>query len=387
MCSREQYDVALSFWTASFQYLMLVQNGAREIVANDNTWVMVKDFKEGPISPEECAEATRWSDHTISIPLLFNLLHGIELLIKGFLLIDQFEDMKKSHDIVDLCTRFLRAFPDETVLNRFFHKYTCEYAMSDILKRFLKDNRIDVKSLYQAMRYPSPDFQAMRMYACLKYNGEEGVHFFSDLESDIQEVRKVAVTLGRSLEPSEMEGQQDTGADPLPRTPRVDVGRKERRTMSHKVYMTDWIPELGQYAIITTALQDPDTKHYAAEAFVFALDEEPFFDGRRLTYAFDPIAEQWTHVDEAYMHKEALGHARNLISLQKAAAYKRTKNFDIYRDERQPHELETRFIVFGELRSKYEDRLKELAQESWSEDLRQSLSQFLKLTIKIEPFK
>jgi hypothetical protein len=157
--------------------------------------------------------------------------------------------------------------------------------------------------------------------------------------------------------------------------------------MSHKIYMTEWIPELGRYAIITTALQIPDTRHYAAEAFVFALDEEPFFDGRRLTYAFDPIIEQWTHVDEAYMHKEALGHAINIISLQKAVAYKKTKNFDIYRDERRPSELETYFMVFGDLRLKYEDKLKELSKESWSEDLRHSLSKYLQLTIKIEPFK
>ena len=210
MSNHKQYNIALSFWTASFQYLILVQNGAREIVSHDNTWLMVRDFEEGAITPEEYCEATRWSDHTVSIPLLFNLLHGIELLIKGFLIINSPDDMKKSHDIVDLCTRFYLAFPDETVLNSFFHKYTCEYAMPNILKRFLKDNSIDVKSLYQAMRYPSPDFKIMRVYSRLKYNGEEGVTFFSDLQSVIHEVRKATVTLGRSLEPSEPERQQNS---------------------------------------------------------------------------------------------------------------------------------------------------------------------------------
>jgi hypothetical protein len=213
MCNRDHYNIALSFWTASFQYLVLVQNGAHEIVANDNKWVMIKDFNEGPISPENYAKATRWSDHTISIPLLFNLLHGIELLIKGFLIVEQYEDMKKSHNIVDLCIRFLRVFPNEEVLNRFFQKYTCEYTMPDIMKNFLKDNCIDIKSLYQALRYPSPDFRAMRRYASFKYNGEAGVHFFSDLESELQEVRKAAVTLGRSLEPSDKD-IQSAGTNP-----------------------------------------------------------------------------------------------------------------------------------------------------------------------------
>ena len=190
-----------SFWTASFQYLMLVENAAHEIVAHRNTWVMVKDFENGPITPEEYAAATRWSDHTTIIPLLFNLLHGIELLIKGFILTDPDEDPKKSHDIIDLCSRFFHLFPNEAVLNDFFHKYTCEYAMPDILKRFLRDNRIDIRSMYQSLRYPSPDFQLMRDYSGLKYRGEEGIHVFSDLKTEILEVRKRTVILGRSFEP------------------------------------------------------------------------------------------------------------------------------------------------------------------------------------------
>ena len=202
--NREKYNIALSFWTLSFQYLMLVQNGAGEIVSNGNPWNMLSDF---PMSPNEYNEATRWSDHTISIPLLFNLLHGIELLIKGFLILNQYEDMKKSHYIIDLCNRFYRAYPNEKVLNQFFYKYTCEHKMPNIMKNFLKDNNINIKSLYQGLRYPSPDFQVIRNYRSLKYKGEAGVHFFSDLESEIQEVRKAAVTFGRNLEPIDKEVQ------------------------------------------------------------------------------------------------------------------------------------------------------------------------------------
>jgi hypothetical protein len=219
MGNRQEYDIALSFWTASFQYLMLVENAASEIVAHDNTWMMSRDFNDTPISEREYKEATRWSDHTTIIPLLFNLHHGIELLIKGFLLTDPNENIKKSHDIIDLCSRFCHLFPDETVLNRFFHKYTCEYAMPAILKQFLRDNRIDVRSLYQALRYPSPDFQVMRNYSGLKYKGEKGIHVFSDLKSEIEDVRKSAVKLGRSLKPREDAGQQAPGGDVLKAAP------------------------------------------------------------------------------------------------------------------------------------------------------------------------
>ncbi len=208
MCNREQYDIALSFWTASFQFLVLVENAAGEIDAQGNTWEMVRDF---PITETEYDEATRWSDHTVIIPLLFNLLHAIEMLIKGFLLTDRDEEVGKSHDIIDLTSRFLHLFPDQTVLNDFFHRYTCEYAMPEILKQFLKENGIDVRSLYQSLRYPSPDFQVMRTYRCLKYRGRAGCDFFTALQSEIKEVRKAAVALARSLEPKDGGGQCEDG--------------------------------------------------------------------------------------------------------------------------------------------------------------------------------
>lgn len=37
ICNPNQYDLALSFWTVSFEYLMLVKNVARETVAQGNT--------------------------------------------------------------------------------------------------------------------------------------------------------------------------------------------------------------------------------------------------------------------------------------------------------------------------------------------------------------
>lgn len=195
----ERYKLALSFWTASFQYLMLVENVAHETASQGNVWVMVRDFNGEPISPNEYEEGTRWSDHTIIIPLLFNLLHGIELLVKGFLLVDPTETIEKQHDITDLCTRLKAKYPDQDVLLCFLNKYTDENHMPELLKRFLAENNVTVNGLYQALRYPSPDFTTMRTYASLKYHGEDGTSFFDTLHHDIKGVRVAAVSLGRGL--------------------------------------------------------------------------------------------------------------------------------------------------------------------------------------------
>lgn len=199
--NQERYGIALSFWTAAFQYLMLVENVSNETVSQGNIWTMVQDYESGPIIPEEYSEGTRWSDHKIIIPLLFNLLHGIELLTKGFILVDAEETIKKLHNICKLCKRFRQKYPDEDTMNRFFDKYTLTQCMPELLRQFLADNDLKVDNFYQALRYPSPDFIVLRTYSSLKYRGKRGTQFFTDLHTDIREVRSAAVRLGRSFKP------------------------------------------------------------------------------------------------------------------------------------------------------------------------------------------
>ena len=56
MCTRQQYEKALSFWTSAFEYLMLVEFVARETVIQGNKHVIIDD---GPIRVEEYEERTK----------------------------------------------------------------------------------------------------------------------------------------------------------------------------------------------------------------------------------------------------------------------------------------------------------------------------------------
>lgn len=189
---------------------MLVENVARETVAQGNTWFMTKDWKSGEITADEYAEGTRWSDHTMIIPLLFNLYHGIELLLKGFLLVAPEQNVKPKHSIGQLRCQFRQTYPNETELINFFAKFTDEQHLPELLANFLKDNSLTLKALYQAVRYPSDqDFQNLRKYVELKYQGRKGLPFFQGLVDDIKKIRVAAVRLGRSLEPKPESGKQN----------------------------------------------------------------------------------------------------------------------------------------------------------------------------------
>jgi len=204
MCCNAQYNLARSFWKVSFEYLMLVQNIARETVTQGNTWFITKDWQDGPVTEIEHAEGTSWSDHTIIIPLLFNLYHGIELLLKGFLLVTPGTDVKAKHTVQLMSRQFYNAYPGEKELNGFLRKYTEEGNLPAILGEFLRDNAMPFDDLYQALRYPSDrDFQIFKKYIELKYRGSEGMPFFEELHEDIEAIRVAAVRLGRFLKPKE----------------------------------------------------------------------------------------------------------------------------------------------------------------------------------------
>jgi len=186
-------NLALSFLTFSNQYLTLVENVARETVLHGNSWSIISDFV---LEKEEYEKKTRWSDFSIIFPLLFNLFHGIELLIKGLILADSTETMKKGkHNLCILCDRFRLKYPEQKILNNFFDKYTNKESMPEILRNFMIENKLDANILYEELRYPSPNFDLIRNYSSLKYQDKEGVPFFKDLADDIDSVLRESVKM------------------------------------------------------------------------------------------------------------------------------------------------------------------------------------------------
>lgn len=158
--------------------------------------------------------------------------------------------------------------------------------------------------------------------------------------------------------------------------------------MNLKIYVTDWIPELGRYAIITTALKVPKSNSYAAEAFVFALDGPTYFCGKRLNYNVSASAKELIHVDEMYMLKEALSQAKEIITLEKFRVYQKTLNINVLRPEKELSECpDIRLILLSNIRARYEDMLRELSEESWSKELKSLLKMLFGVTVTIEPFK
>jgi hypothetical protein len=192
------YESALSFWKVGLQYFMLVENVTQEVEAAGNKLAVVSDQN---LSPQEYVEKTRWSDFRIVIPTLFCFYHGLELLLKGFLMLEPSCNLKAEHRTQRLCSHFIKYYPESKKLGDFFRRYSEVNSLPGFLKDFVQKNSLSINELYEALRYPTDrTFSQLREYISLQYKGMNGIAFFTELRDDIETARKEIVQLGRSLE-------------------------------------------------------------------------------------------------------------------------------------------------------------------------------------------
>ena len=186
----------------SFQYLSLVESVARETVAQGNPHIIITDYAtDGEFTWDLYDEKTRWSDHKLIIPTLFCFYHAIELLLKGFLLLQ--DGAKAEHKLEQQRIEFAQIFSEEAVISEFLTKYIDVKQLPPLLASFMKKNNVTINNFYEALRYPTDrHFQRTKEYLDLKYRGEDGLRFFKELIGDIRSLRVAAVRLGRSFEPT-----------------------------------------------------------------------------------------------------------------------------------------------------------------------------------------
>ncbi|SFG51943.1 hypothetical protein [Neptunomonas qingdaonensis] len=197
MNTEEKYNRSLSFWRHSMYYMNLVQASLTETVSSENMWTVVSDEE---LSIERYNEITRWSDFNIAVPIFYNFYHALELLLKGFVLYDHPNKKPKlNHDIEQLLRDFNKSYSDHARLASLFKKYITPN--EGLLKEFFVSNKSSAKGYYEVLRYPTNrDFEKTYSHMALKYNGEAGRLFFSEMNGDISELRTLAVELGRNME-------------------------------------------------------------------------------------------------------------------------------------------------------------------------------------------
>ncbi|MBU1705943.1 hypothetical protein KKG19_04450 [Patescibacteria group bacterium] len=187
-------EEALDYWTIGIQYLHMVEMVAKETIEQGNKFVVDSD-KE--ISWEQLISETRWSDHRLVIPLLFDFYHGVEILLKGFLICKSNRE-KKSHKLSSLLSAFETMYPDHDI-TRLLAPYITQNQLLEPLLSFCSESAISIDDYYQALKYPESTGGSIYRHMSLKYRGETGIDFFSRLVRDVNQLRREAVLLGMSM--------------------------------------------------------------------------------------------------------------------------------------------------------------------------------------------
>jgi hypothetical protein len=198
----QKYEKSLAYWQLSIHYLHLVQSVLEEMITQGNRWIIVTDLNENEdVNDFEVYDKlTKWSDFNLAEPLLFNFYHGLELLLKGFVLFKS-QTTKLNHNIEKLQEDFLTLYPHEKTLSLLFSKYIGSSLHFQTLGQFFKDNNKTSKNFYELLRYPSDKSStSLFSYIRLNYQESDGLVFFSEMLNDIAIIRLEATTLGRSLE-------------------------------------------------------------------------------------------------------------------------------------------------------------------------------------------
>lgn len=198
MVKERFYMMGLSFLTLSIKYLYLAKNVSDENIKRGNPHMMSGD-KE--ITAEEYEEMTKWSDFNTSSPVLFNFYHGLELLLKGFLLLTNDYIIKPSYHIEELFEEFKEKYSEEKKIISILEKYLKIDLMPDFLANCLKNNNIQIDNLYEFLRYPTDkNAQNIYDYIDLKYKEEKGLIFFKGLAGDLDVLGREMVKLYREIE-------------------------------------------------------------------------------------------------------------------------------------------------------------------------------------------
>jgi hypothetical protein len=186
---------ALGYWRIGLEYFHIVESVVHETIRQGNIFIVI--MKE-PISEDTLMQETKWSDHNLIIPVLFDFYHGLEVILKGFIIASG-NSVNKTHNLSTHLHDFETFFPNQT-LSILVGKYIKQDQLPTMLSSFCAENGITIDDWYQALKYPESTSGDIFQHDVLKNKGESGIPFFKELVADVNKIMIETVKLGRSLD-------------------------------------------------------------------------------------------------------------------------------------------------------------------------------------------
>lgn len=193
---KPEVERALSFWQLGIEYLHLSQSASKAIADSGNLRSMFFAGGDWAEQDRKFEEATKWSDYKLGVPVLFNLYHGMELVLKGFLVAHGKES--QNHKLTALFTNVAELCKGAEFVG-VIEQYLQMDKVPRIIQEFITASAANIDDWYQAYKYPESRKGAPYLHVHLKYQGEEGADMFSCIADDILTFRTLVVAYVRKV--------------------------------------------------------------------------------------------------------------------------------------------------------------------------------------------
>ncbi len=196
MTSEKNEHLSLAFMSQSIDFLLLTEAVFEETLKQGNRHIIGSFLRV-----ENYHEQTKWSDFNVIFPTLFIFYHGIELMMKGLLLLFG-RELKHSHKLTELYAELkLINQKDLEFLVLVFSKYIESSNLVDTtLGNWLNKNQLNVNDLYERLRYPvSKNKTKLADNWPLIYQEERGISFIENILNDSKKMRELSVNISREL--------------------------------------------------------------------------------------------------------------------------------------------------------------------------------------------
>ncbi|MCF7520672.1 hypothetical protein L4G92_01200 [Neisseria sp. ZJ106] len=190
---------SLDFFTMGQYFLNLAIASSEELIKSGNPYVTVTN---NPSSYKEYQYTTRWADHNIGVPILFNFYHGIELMLKGTIL-HQGKSIIKEHKFSELVEQ-IQTDEYTKILLDLVKSVTSKIDLTNPLAQFFKNNNITSDQWYIALKYPENNQQSLSHYD-LKYGGEQASEFWQSINKLSKQILKISEMIYSSIPPQATE--------------------------------------------------------------------------------------------------------------------------------------------------------------------------------------
>lgn len=189
-------EKSLHFFDLSHKFLKLSIVLIDEMINHGNQSVVILNCSDDDIEDTDInqlfSEKTQYSDFNIMVPLLFNLYHGLELYLKGSLLLS--ENMPPiNHNSISLLEDLEKNYDRETacVLKRYIKLPT----PISFIKAYCEINEIkESNQFYLSLRYPSDkQLKTLTVYYQLGHHEKHIIDELQQIKADIEWLIKVSV--------------------------------------------------------------------------------------------------------------------------------------------------------------------------------------------------